>query len=106
MVAVHSDLFRDNAPDDLWLTECGRRGYVVLTKDNRIRSHTIARVAIVRHKVRAFFLVPRKLKGTRNGQIFAKALDRMRRVCAGNSPPFIAFVYENGTVKLIERPKH
>jgi hypothetical protein len=105
-VAVHSDLFRDNAPDELWLTECGRRGYIVLTKDNRIRTHAIARAAIVRHKVQAFFLVPRKLKGTQNGEIFAKALDRMKRFCTGNNPPFIALVYETGAVKLIERPRH
>ncbi|MBM4442022.1 MAG: hypothetical protein FJ027_16525 [Candidatus Rokubacteria bacterium] len=105
-VAVHSDLFPDAAADRLWLTECGRRGYVVLTKDHRIRTHEIERRAIVQHKVRAFFLVPRKLTGTQNGAVFAKALDKMRRFCAGNMPPFIAFVYENGRVRLIKRPKH
>jgi hypothetical protein len=105
-VAVHSDLFPDDAPDRLWLTECGRRGYIVLTKDHRIRTHGIERRALVQHNVRAFFLAQRKLTGKQNGAIFAKALDRMRRFYTGNKPPFIAFVYETGAVKLIQRPKH
>jgi len=105
-VAVHSDLFPDDAPDRLWLTECGRRGYIVLTKDHRIRTHELERRAIIRHNVRAFFLVPRRLTGKQNGAVFAKALEKMRRFCAGNKPPFIAFVYANSTVKLIQRPKH
>jgi hypothetical protein len=43
-------------------------------------------------EVRVFFLVPRGLTGTQNGLIFAKALERMKRGCTGNNPPFIAFV--------------
>jgi hypothetical protein len=105
-VAVHSDLFPDDAPDRLWLTECGRRGYIVLTKDHRIRTHAIERRAIIQHKVKAFFLVPRKLTGVQNGAILAKALEKMRRVCTGNPPPFIALVHDNSRVKIVERPKH
>jgi hypothetical protein len=105
-VAAHSDLFPDDAPDRLWLTECGRRGYIVLTKDHRIRTHAIERGAIIRHRVKAFFLVPRRLTGTQNGAILAKAVAKIQRVCTGNPTPFIAFVYDNSRVRIVERPKH
>lgn len=33
----HDDLFPQNSPDTVWLTEVGRRGLFVLTLDQRIR---------------------------------------------------------------------
>ena len=91
--------------DEVWLKEVGRRGWIVLTKDDRIRYRFLERRAIAEARVRSFFLVPRKLTGVQNGEIFAKALDRMLRFCVGNRPPFIAKVFRDGRVKLWERPK-
>jgi PIN like domain len=36
-IEVHDDHFPQDAPDELWLPEVGRRGWAVLTKDDRIR---------------------------------------------------------------------
>jgi hypothetical protein len=37
-VELHDDHFPQGTPDVVWLTEVGKRGWIVLTKDTRIRS--------------------------------------------------------------------
>jgi len=36
-VQLHDDYFSQDARDEEWLQEVGRRGWIVLTKDDRIR---------------------------------------------------------------------
>lgn len=44
-VEVHDDHFPQTTPDVEWLAEVGRRGWVVLSKDERIRRNRIERGA-------------------------------------------------------------
>jgi hypothetical protein len=44
-VVVHDDRFPANTPDQIWLAEAGRNGWVVVTKDKRIRFRTIEKEA-------------------------------------------------------------
>ena len=104
-VQVHEGNFASDAPDEVWLTEVDRRGWVVLLKDDRIRYRFTEKQALARARVRAFFLASKKLSGPENGAIFAKAHERIQRFSRGNQPPFIAKVFRNGTVKLWERPR-
>lgn len=83
----------------------GQRGWVVLTKDERIRYRLTEKRAIAQAGVRAFFLVPKNLTGPQNGEVFVRALARITKFCVGNQPPFIAKVFRNGSVKMWERPK-
>jgi hypothetical protein len=106
IVAVHSEYFADNAPDERWLRIVGHQGWVVLTKDHGIRKRHVERRAMVEGKVKAFFLVPRKVTGAAQGALFVRALKKMGKLAAGNPAPFIAFVYPSGVAKIVERPKH
>ena len=36
-VERHDDHFRSDTPDEEWLTEVGRRGWIAITHDKRIR---------------------------------------------------------------------
>ena len=36
-VEIHDDHFAPDAKDEVWLVEVGKRGWIVLTKDDRIR---------------------------------------------------------------------
>lgn len=45
-VEVHDDHFPQTTPDVDWLAEVGRRGWVVLSKDERIRRNRIEREAL------------------------------------------------------------
>ena len=52
-VQVHDDHFLPNDKDEDWLLEVGKRGWIVLTKDDRIRYRVTERTAILSAKVRA-----------------------------------------------------
>jgi uncharacterized protein with PIN domain len=46
-VEVHDDRFSADAKDQEWLTEVGRKGWVVLTKDKRIKYRKVELAAVV-----------------------------------------------------------
>jgi hypothetical protein len=56
LVETHTAHFRPGTRDAQWLLEVGRRGWVVLTKDLRIRNRGIEIDAIIQGGVRAFVL--------------------------------------------------
>lgn len=62
-VELHRDHFAPDAPDVEWLTEAGRRGWVVLTKDDAIRRNPLERRALLAANVRAFILTSQSMSG-------------------------------------------
>jgi hypothetical protein len=103
-VRVHDDHFPQGTKDEVWLTEVGNQGWVVFTKDTRIRYHKIETEALRRANVRAFVLSSKgDLSGQEMAGIFLKALPSIKAHCRKTSPPFIALVYKAGTVALIKQ---
>jgi PIN like domain len=100
-VEIHDDHFASDAKDEDWLSEVGKRGWIVLTKDDRIRYRVTERTAIASAKVRAFVLTSTQLQGTEMAAAFTKALPRIKRVVASHTPPFIARVSRTGKVSLL-----
>ena len=102
-VEVHDDHFSQDAQDQVWLAEAGKRGWVVLTKDKHLRYRAVETNALMSAKVRAFVLTTRgDLSGAEIGQIFVKALPKMRRLCATDSGPFVAHVSRDGSVSIMK----
>jgi predicted nuclease of predicted toxin-antitoxin system len=102
-VELHDDHFSQDAQDQVWLAEAGKRGWVVLTKDKHLRYRAVETNALMSAKVRAFVLTARgDLSGAEIGQIFVKALPRMRILCATDSRPFVAHVSRNGSVSIMK----
>jgi predicted nuclease of predicted toxin-antitoxin system len=100
-VELHDDHFSQNAQDQVWLAEAGKRGWVVLTKDKHLRYRAVETNALMSAKVRAFVLTARSdLSGAEIGQIFVKALPAMKRLCATGSGPFVAHVSRDGSVSI------
>jgi hypothetical protein len=97
-VHVHDDYFFPDQRDETWLREVGRRGWVVLTKDSRIRYRGPELAALQRARVRAFVLTSGDLQGTEMAEIFVRALPAIKRFVAKNAPPFIARVTKSGAV--------
>lgn len=91
---VHDDHF-----EQARLAEIGRRGWVVLTKDNRIAYRRLERLAVAEANVQMFALVAGDLSGEQMAATFAKALNAMQRFALEHDPPFIAKVYRDGSVK-------
>ena len=68
---THDGNFAPGAPDDEWIREVGRRGWIVLSKDEKIRYRVAEKRAIAQAAIRAFFLVPKGLTGPENGRILS-----------------------------------
>ena len=101
-VRIHDELFPQDAADTAWLIEAGKQGWIVLTKDTRIRYRALETAALRAARVRAFVLTARgDLSGPEIADIFIKALRPIKKVCAKVAPPFIARVSRDGNVSLI-----
>lgn len=92
------DHFPKGTPDTVWLAEVGKRGWVVLTKDKKIRTNQLERKALMDAKVAAFILTSGNLRGEEMGEIFLKAHSRMLKFLSDNTRPFIATVTRDGKV--------
>lgn len=102
-IELHDDHFSQDAQDQVWLTEVGKRDWVVLTKDKHIRYRAVETNALMSAKVRAFVLTTRgDLTGAEIGQIFVKALPSMRRICETGQRPIVAHVSRDGTVRIVK----
>jgi hypothetical protein len=100
-VHIHDDHFPQNAMDETWLREVGRRGWIVLTKDTWIRRRSNERTALMHAGVRAFVLVAGNLSGPEMARVFVNALPAMHRFVARHNPPFIAKVTRSGAVSML-----
>ena len=101
IVEVHNDHFLQDARDEIWLPEVGRRGWVVLTKDDRIRYRSTEFAAVVSAKVALFALASGNLNGEEMAQAFVAALPRMSRLLATHRLPLIAKVTRSGDVSIV-----
>ena len=53
-VHIHDDHFAPDEQDAVWISDVGKRGWVVLTKDSRIRYRETERVAVAQAGVPLF----------------------------------------------------
>lgn len=102
-VEVHDDHFPQDAHDEIWLKEVGVRGWVVLTKDQRIRFRVIEREALKAAGVRAFVLTAGDIDGAAMATIFLKSLRKIIRLCEKEPAPFIATISKKGTLKILPK---
>jgi predicted nuclease of predicted toxin-antitoxin system len=101
-VEVHDDHFPEDARDETWLTEVGKREWIVLTKDRRIRFRTIERTSLISARVRAFVLTAGDIDGHAMAVAFVKALPKILRFSTKYSPPFIATISRTGSVAMFQ----
>lgn len=95
-VEALDDHFPQNAPDVRWLSEAGRRQWVVLTKDLAIRRNPFERDLLLGAGVRAFILARQDLSGTEMAGLFVDSLPGMRRRIAREAAPFIYRISRSG----------
>jgi PIN like domain len=101
-VAWLEDKFPHDVKDAMWLPEAGKHGWLVISRDKRIRSRPGERRALMEGGVGCFILT-QKQDLTRWGflRLIVLALDDMERVYADKSKPFICAVGRTGTIKQI-----
>ncbi|HEV2450626.1 MAG TPA: hypothetical protein VGS62_01710 [Streptosporangiaceae bacterium] len=86
-------------PDADWIALAGERGWVVLTRDDRLRLRPAARQAITGGKVRVFCLATAGLSFA--GQASYLVANRLRIIRAARQPgPYVYSVYRDRIRKL------
>lgn len=75
--------------DETWLTLAGSKGWVVLTRDKRIRYRQLERLALKEARVRAFVFIGGNVTVADTAAILVQALPRIERICQANAGPFI-----------------
>ena len=98
-VERHDDHFDDTTFDEEWLSEVGKRGWVVLTHNRRIRYNSRETAALMEAGVRAFFLIGHTTH-LELAENFVRTLESVYRFLARHRGPFLAKVYRpSGTAE-------
>ena len=91
-VERHIDHFADTTPDEDWLEEVGRRDWIALTHNRRIRYQPNELNAVMRHGV-ALLVIVGHAPYADLARSFVNTLPRIEEFLNGHTPPFIAKVY-------------
>lgn len=91
-VERHSDHFAHDAPDEVWLKEVGRRGWFVLTRDQRIRYRPNEKSAIFDFTVGLFVLIG-NARHKDLAENFIATYPAIEGFARNNERPFIAKIY-------------
>ena len=102
-VERHRDHFPHDAADEEWLTEVGRRGWVALTHNSRIRYTPNEKQAVMRHGVYLLVIIG-QAPYPDLAKSFVATQQRVERFLAQNPPPLIAKVYRASPADLANNP--
>jgi hypothetical protein len=100
-VELHETHFEFDAPDDEWLPEVGKRGWIVLTKDGEIARNYIELCALLKSGTASFVLKSGDMTGPQMAETFCRALPQIRGCVKRHRPPFVATVSKSSAVKLL-----
>jgi predicted nuclease of predicted toxin-antitoxin system len=92
VVEIHDDHFARDEEDSAWLKKVGEDGWVVLTKDQKLRYRPLEISALRASKARVFVLTAGNLRGTEIAAAFLTALPRMLKILHSQPGPFVARV--------------
>ena len=85
--------------DHEWVEAIGQRGWLALTKDDRVRREPLVRAAMVQFSAKVFCLANGNLSGAEGARRFLINLDRI--IKQGRVPgPYLYGVYPSGIGRL------
>ncbi len=102
VVERHGDHFAADTPDAQWLAEVGRRRWIAITHDERIRYKTNELAAVVQHRVGMLLIVGRAPFPVL-AEYFVRTLPRIEAFLGENQPPYIAKVHRPAPHELARR---
>lgn len=99
-IEIHDDHFARDEDDSVWLSAVGLRGWVILTKDQRLRYRPLEIAALRASRARVFVLTAGNLRGSEIAAVMVRALPRILRILKSNPGPFVARVSSSGHVTV------
>lgn len=95
---THTAHFKEGTLDVEWLPEVGRRGWIAITKDARIRYNPLEIETLRNARVGAFVLSSDNLTGPEIAAALIAALPAIEAFVLANTKPFIGKFYKDGRV--------
>ena len=99
-VEIHDDHFARDEEDRVWLRKVGEQGWVVFTKDQRLRYRPLEIASLRASKARVFVLTAGNLRGVEIAAVFEGALPKIIRILHSRPGPFIASISQSGAVEI------
>ncbi len=96
----HGMHFSPGTEDSVWLPFVGEKGWILLTKDKRIRFNDLEKQAVIANRVREFYFTSGNFNGQEMAALLVVALPEMFRLCRKHRPPFIASLTKAGNVHI------
>ena len=96
VVECHQDHFAPTAPDEEWLRIAGKRGWVVITKDRRIRFREAEKASIIESKALAFLIISANIGGEELASILVRALPAILQLAIDRNYGQIYQIGRNG----------
>lgn len=101
----HANHFPQDALDTEWLAKAGQEGWIVLTKDERIRYNPLELAALLEFNVQAFIVTAGNFTTDQLTQLVLDAIPQIVKFVAKNKPPFVVKVHKNGAIKQVNLSK-
>jgi hypothetical protein len=102
-VKRHADHFAPDCPDEKWLEEIGKRGWVAITHDRRIRYKPNELAAVMQHRV-ALLVMIGNARYPDLAHAFVATRGRIVAFLDQYEPPFIAKVYRPSATDISANP--
>ena len=102
---LHTNFFQPNTLDPTWLPFIGKKGWVLLTTDDKMHYRGAEKQAILTFKVRSF-VYKSQMRGDDMARFLVRMMPAMRRFCGKHERPFIGFLLPSGSIKLILDKDH
>lgn len=100
-VEVHDDRFSPDARDEDWLREVGLKGWIVFTRDQRIRHRKLELSALLKARVAAFVFTGGNVSGEDMANTLKRSLPAILRFVRKYPRPFIASIVKSGRIQLL-----
>lgn len=98
---AHREVFADDTPDVEWIAEVGKRGWVVLTRDQEIRRRPNELRAVREAGLHLFALTSGNLSAAETAALCITAWPAIQRAVRIHRPPALFSITRGGAVRLI-----
>jgi hypothetical protein len=95
---AHHDLFDHDTPDELWLAAAADKGWLVVTRDQRIRYRANELAAMRRAQLHVFVFTQGSLTGAETGSILVRCHAAMIRHATNTPAPAFFSLTRSGEV--------
>ncbi len=99
-VELKTDHFDEDTEDKDWIPTVGKRGWIILSADKRLKHNHIEIVALLKSNTHSFLLTSGSFTGKEMAHAFVTAMGDMKGIIAGTPPPAVCIISKPGCVRL------